>query len=46
MGERPDGRRLASPMPIKYLVRLKPQDVAALVAWLHSLPPIANKVTR
>jgi mono/diheme cytochrome c family protein len=43
-GERPDGRRLASPMPVNYLARLQPEDVAALVAWLRSLPPIANKV--
>jgi mono/diheme cytochrome c family protein len=43
-GERPDGRRLASPMPVNYLARLVPGDVAALVAWLRSLPPVANKV--
>ena len=45
-GERPDGRRLASPMPIPYLARLTSDDRAALVAWLHSLKPIAHKVER
>jgi mono/diheme cytochrome c family protein len=45
-GERPDGRRLAAPMPIPYLARLMPDDRAALVAWLHSLRPIANPVER
>ena len=44
-GERPDGRRLASPMPVAYLARLKPEDTQALIAWLRSLPPIANKVS-
>ena len=43
-GERPDGRRLASPMPTAYLARLTQDDRAALVAWLRTLPPIANKV--
>jgi hypothetical protein len=43
-GQRPDGRRLAAPMPVAYLVRLTPDDRAALIAWLRSLPPIANKV--
>jgi mono/diheme cytochrome c family protein len=45
-GQRPDGRRLAAPMPVAYLVRLTPNDRAALIAWLRSLPPIANKVER
>jgi mono/diheme cytochrome c family protein len=45
-GERPDGRRLASPMPVAYLSRLVPEDVDALVAWLRSLKPVRNKVDR
>jgi mono/diheme cytochrome c family protein len=45
-GERPDGRRLAAPMPIPYLARLTPDDRAALVVWLRSLRPIANPVER
>jgi mono/diheme cytochrome c family protein len=45
-GERPDGRRLAAPMPIPYLARLTPDDRAALVAWLRTLPPVTNKLDR
>jgi hypothetical protein len=45
-GERPDGRRLASPMPVAFLARLTRDDRAALIAWLRSLPPIANPVER
>ena len=44
IGERPDGRRLASPMPVAYLARLTPDDTSALIAWLRALPPIVNKV--
>jgi hypothetical protein len=45
-GERPDGRRVAAPMPVPYLARLIQDDQAALIAWLRSLHPIANKVER
>jgi hypothetical protein len=45
-GECPDGRRLASPMPVAYLARLKPDDLDALVVWLQSLKPIRNQITR
>jgi mono/diheme cytochrome c family protein len=45
-GGRPDGRRLASPMPVAYLARLNADDRTALIAWLRSLPPISNKVER
>jgi mono/diheme cytochrome c family protein len=45
-GERPDGRRLASPMPIAYLARLTPDDRAALVAWVRSLRPVPHAVDR
>ncbi len=43
-GERPDGRRLASPMPVAYLARMTPQDRGALIVWLRSLSPVVNKV--
>jgi mono/diheme cytochrome c family protein len=43
-GERPDGRRLAPPMPVAYLARLDPDDVVALIAWLRSLQPIVNRI--
>jgi mono/diheme cytochrome c family protein len=45
-GERPDGRRLASPMPVAYLARLQPGDLDALVMWLRSLKPVRNQVSR
>jgi mono/diheme cytochrome c family protein len=45
-GERPDGRPLASPMPVAYLARLSTYDLTALIAWLRSLPPVADKVDR
>jgi mono/diheme cytochrome c family protein len=43
-GERPDGRILAPIMPWRALASLTKPDLAALVAYLRSLPPIANKV--
>lgn len=45
-GERPDGRRLASPMPVAYLSRISSDDVEALVSWLRSLKPIHHQVDR
>jgi hypothetical protein len=29
-------------MPIAYLARLTPDDRAALVAWIRSLPPVGR----
>ncbi len=43
-GERPDGRHLQSPMPVAYLARMNLEDIAALITWLRSLPPVANKI--
>ena len=43
-GVRPDGRVLAPIMPWRALAVLTDQDAAALVAYLRSLPPVANKV--
>jgi mono/diheme cytochrome c family protein len=45
-GERPDGRRLASPMPVAYLARMTQDDRDALIAWLRSLRPVVNQVER
>lgn len=39
-GVRPDGRELAPIMPWRSYSALKPADMAALVAYLQSLPPI------
>jgi hypothetical protein len=43
-GVRPDGRILAPIMPWRSFAKLTKSDVAALVAFMRSLPPIINKV--
>lgn len=44
-GIRPDGRVLLPPMPWPhYAGNIHPPDLQALLAYLRSLPPIANKV--
>jgi mono/diheme cytochrome c family protein len=43
-GVRPDGRVLAPIMPWRALAVLTDQDAGAMVAYLRSLPPVANKV--
>jgi mono/diheme cytochrome c family protein len=43
-GERPDGRMLAPIMPWHAFANLTKQDADAIVAFLRSLPPVANKV--
>ena len=42
-GERPDGRILAPPMPWRTFAQMKESDVADIVAYLRSLPPVSNK---
>ena len=43
-GVRPDGRQLAPIMPWRNLAALAKPDIAAIIAYLRSLPPVANKV--
>ena len=43
-GKRPDGRQLAPIMPYPSFVNLTKEDVAALVAFLRSIPPVKNQV--
>ena len=43
-GVRPDGRILAPIMPWRSFAKMTKTDVAALVAYLRTLPPITNKV--
>jgi mono/diheme cytochrome c family protein len=43
-GQRPDGRMLAPIMPWHAFANFTKQDVDAIVAFLRSLPPVANKV--
>jgi mono/diheme cytochrome c family protein len=43
-GVRPDGRMLAPIMPWRALAGLTKDDIAAIVAYLRSIPPVHNKV--
>jgi mono/diheme cytochrome c family protein len=43
-GARPDGRMLAPIMPWHAFASLTRQDTDAIIAFLRSVPPIANKV--
>ena len=43
-GVRPDGRILAPIMPWRAFAKMTKPDVAALVAYLRSLPPVSHKV--
>jgi mono/diheme cytochrome c family protein len=43
-GKRPDGRELAPIMPWRAFASLTQPDVAAIVAFLRSLPAVKNKV--
>ena len=41
---RPDGRQLAPFMPYEALSQLTKEDVAAIIAYLRSIPPVNNQV--
>ena len=43
-GVRPDGRHLAPIMPWHAFANFTTEDVAAIAAFLKSLPPVSNKV--
>jgi mono/diheme cytochrome c family protein len=43
-GTRPDGRKLAPPMPSEWFHHLTNADATAIAAYLKTLPPISNKV--
>jgi mono/diheme cytochrome c family protein len=43
-GKRPDGRELAPIMPWRAFASLAKDDVAAIVAFLRSIPPMQNTV--
>ena len=44
MGKRPDGRQLAPIMPYPSFVNMTKEDVAAIIAFLHSIPAVKNEV--
>jgi len=43
-GKRPDGRELAPIMPWRAFSYMSKEDVAAIVAFLQSLPPVKHEV--
>jgi mono/diheme cytochrome c family protein len=43
-GKRPDGRQLAAIMPYPSFINMTKEDVAAIIAFLHSIPAVKNKV--
>jgi mono/diheme cytochrome c family protein len=45
-GKRPDGSTIGPPMPIELYRDMAEDDVKAIVVYLRSLKPIANKVTK
>jgi mono/diheme cytochrome c family protein len=42
-GVRPDGRVLGPPMPFRVYRGISDEDVAAIVAYLRTIPPVSNK---
>jgi mono/diheme cytochrome c family protein len=45
-GRRPDGTLIGPPMPIEFYRGLSDADVAAIVAYVRSVPPVRNQVPR
>ncbi len=41
-GKRPDGSDMLPPMPYSYLAHMKDDDVAAILLYLRSLPPLPD----
>jgi mono/diheme cytochrome c family protein len=41
-GVRPDGSRLAAPMPFPYLATMRDDEIDAVVAYLRTLAPVAQ----
>ncbi len=45
-GRHPDGSLLGPPMPFEYYRKMSDRDVAAVVAYLRSVPAVRNEVPR
>ena len=45
-GVRPDGRKLAPPMPFPFFRNMTSEDLDAVIAYLRTIPPIRNAVER
>jgi mono/diheme cytochrome c family protein len=44
-GHRPDGSLIGPPMPVESYRGISDRDLAALIAWLRTIPPVRNAVT-
>jgi mono/diheme cytochrome c family protein len=44
-GHRPDGSLIGPPMPVESYRGIADRDLAALVAWLRTIPPVRHAVT-
>ncbi|MDB5412546.1 MAG: cytochrome [Rubritepida sp.] len=44
-GHRPDGSLIGPPMPVESYRGISDRDLAALVAWLRTVPPVRHAVT-
>lgn len=44
-GHRPDGSLIGPPMPVEAYRGISDRDLAALVAWLRTVPPVRHAVT-
>ena len=42
-GQRPDGSPMLPPMPYGYLAAMSEDDLAAIILYLRSLPPLPDK---
>ena len=42
-GVRPDGTKMQPPMPYAWFARMTPDDLAAVIAYLRTLPPLPDK---
>ena len=45
-GVRPNGGKLAPPMPYAFFKNMTAEDLDAVVAYIRTIPPIKNKVER
>ena len=41
-GVRPDGSKMLPPMPYAWLAKMTPDDLAATIAYLRTLPPLPS----
>jgi mono/diheme cytochrome c family protein len=44
-GHRPDGSMIGPPMPVESYRGISDRDLAALVTWLRTIPPVRNDIT-